>query len=429
MSVQSPQQSDDQATSSGPLRGTTRKAAGWRLLHVEPNDIDAMKVKLALQYDLPPDSRLLQVTSYAEATERLESGPWDVVLVGHFELADHGRDELRQFVATNPKVPVLVLSADDDPQVALAAGKCGAREYLLKSKLTGEALSQAIASVVRSTDDSQQADTADRRKHPRYPLALSAVVFPILSDGRPGREVPATTLDISHGGISVLAEASADQLPDVCLVGVECPDGPYRYAAVEWRWRRLALPAVRFGGRFLSRADDPFHPTQLTPRFDPGKLQYVPPMDPVVLSEWTSRGILRPRTIDRLLSCPDCRSLPTFRNGCGKCGSANTRQDKLIHHFACAVVAPVEEFEADGLTCPKCQAKHLVVGADFEYLAGSHRCDECDWTGSELELIGECMKCGRRFGGNNALERDVVEYYVPRLEPAALIDTASSAGA
>ena len=63
-----------------------------------------------------------------------------------------------------------------------------------------------------------------------------------------------------------------------------------------------------------------------------------------------------------------------------------------------------------------------MVGADFEYLNGPRRCLECDWGDSELELIGECLRCGHRFAGVEAMEKEVLEYYVDRLDPLALID-------
>ena len=62
----------------------------------------------------------------------------------------------------------------------------------------------------------------------------------------------------------------------------------------------------------------------------------------------------------------------------------------MIHHFACAHVGPLREFEgAEGLTCPKCLTKKLVVGADYEFLDGVHLCEvEIDEETGQVDIVG-----------------------------------------
>ncbi len=229
-------------------------------------------------------------------------------------------------------------------------------------------------------------------------------------------------ISLSQLGIGVLAKTDSETIPNLCLIGVAGRDEIYRYATVEWRDRRLALPAMHFGGRFVQNVDDPFHESRLTPRFHATRMRFEPAMDAALLQEWSTRGILRPRVVDRVKVCGDCRSLLTFRDGCPQCGSADTTVSKLIHHFACAHVAPLVEFERGGLTCPKCQAKNLVVGADFEYLDGPHRCRECPWSDAAPAMITECLQCGRRCTADQAIESEVLAYHVDRLDPLALIE-------
>lgn len=406
----------------GESPAATSKRGGWNVLHFEPCDIEAMKTKLAARYHLPADSQWQHVTSWEEALEVTQREAVDVLLLGDFSGSESHIDALQQLTGQAESAVLFVLAESNSPEATLAAGKCGAKGFLLKHQLTGQGLGDALHAAMRSQPGSGGI-VEERRKDPRYELTLPAVVFPLNDNGTPRSEVVGTTLDISRSGIALLVESDTMGVGDCAVVGIECPDGVYRYATVEWRVRRLKLPAIRLGGRFLSRADDPLHPSQLAARFQPEKLQYAPAMDASLLSEWTSRGILRPHLVDRVLSCPECESLPTFRYGCPDCGAALTSRQKLIHHFACALVAPVDEFSHDPLKCPKCQESNLVVGADFEYLEGPFDCDECNWSDSQLAMIAECMGCAKRFSAAEARSKEVYEYRMPRLDPKKLIDS------
>ena len=400
----------------------TAALAAWRLLHIEADDVDALKLKLTLRELLPTGSTVDFAPDLETGLQTLNQSVYDAVVLGIAAADKPTLDALKHFSAEIDDTPIIVLSGDDNLRGAVSAGRNGASSFLLKSKLTGSQLCGALRQAMEvHTYDGQ---LPERRKESRYELQLPAIIYPIDADGRPGREIAAKTADISESGIVVLAEQDSDLVPDICLVGVECPDGKYRYATVEWRHRRLALPAIRFGGRFLRRADDPLHASRLIPRFDARELRFATALDSASLQEWVARGILRPVAIDRVKVCPQCESLPTFREGCPQCGSALTEHSRLIHHFACAHIAHASEFAGDSLTCPKCQVAKLVVGADFEYLAGPCRCRECDWTDAKTSNIGECLKCGQRFLGHEAVEREVLEYHVDRLDPLALIDLA-----
>lgn len=104
----------------------------------------------------------------------------------------------------------------------------------------------------------------------------------------------------------------------------------------------------------------------------------------------------------------------------GECAERNA---PLIHHYACAHVAQTEEFEQqDHIVCPKCRAKNLIVGADFEYLNGPFICGDCGWSDTDLELVGHCRVCHLCFPKSVCPEEEVVGYHVKRLDPLVLID-------
>ncbi|MCA9051714.1 MAG: hypothetical protein KDA89_23410 [Planctomycetaceae bacterium] len=129
---------------------------------------------------------------------------------------------------------------------------------------------------------------------------------------------------------------------------------------------------------------------------------------------WDRDHRVRQIQLDRILLCPECEAVATFRPGCGACGSARTENEVLMHHYACAYVGPEAEFRTDaGFVCPKCRLTDLVAGADFEQTHGCLHCRDCDAIFTELRLIGHCLACEHRFPYEEALLRDVTAYHFP----------------
>lgn len=158
----------------------------------------------------------------------------------------------------------------------------------------------------------------------------------------------------------------------------------------------------------------------LMPIFDPKSMEYSFGVLSTVLRAWEKDGTLERVLLDRVQKCPKCRGMPTFCFGCPSCGSAHVTNERLVHHFACAHIGPADEFEETGeLVCPKCHARDLAVGADFEHMNGPYRCLGCDWTASELEHIGHCIRCGFRFPAKQAYVEDLIGYHVHRMDVLA----------
>ena len=147
------------------------------------------------------------------------------------------------------------------------------------------------------------------------------------------------------------------------------------------------------------------------PRFDSSRLKFVSPASDRACAVTPEQDRRSEVLLDRVWVCPQCHALPSFRPACPCCGSARVERDSLMHHFACAYVGQVSEFRVTsegGLACPKCCAQRLIVGTDCESLHGPHRCNDCDWSPQELEIIGHCLKCGLRFPAHQAHLEDIV---------------------
>lgn len=265
----------------------------------------------------------------------------------------------------------------------------------------------------------------ERRQEPRFTLHMAYTVIPLLADGSPDVEhrMPGYALDISSKGIGLELLTAAD-LPASAVMVVFQSGLPARQCiGLEVvQTIRKGPNCLHIGGRFGGLAQRIVEVANQEPILSPQTLQYARELPDEVLDHWADLGVLESMVLDRVLVCPKCHGLPTFRQGCRRCGSARVKSDQLVQHFACAYVGPVEEFEKNGtMVCPKCRARSLVIGADYECLNGPYRCEDCGWGDTELELVGQCLSCSFRFPKEQAHEREMRGYRAHRLDPLALI--------
>ncbi len=78
------------------------------------------------------------------ALERLVAGEYDVALVDHHLGSTTGIEVLRSAMARGCRVPVIMLTGQDDRATDLDAMHAGASDYLVKSRVNGEMLERAI---------------------------------------------------------------------------------------------------------------------------------------------------------------------------------------------------------------------------------------------------------------------------------------------
>jgi Thaumarchaeal output domain 1 len=263
------------------------------------------------------------------------------------------------------------------------------------------------------------------RQAPRFKLERPLVAIPMRLDGSPDCENRrlGRSLDLGVEGMGlVLDEAVELKMVDMLLV-VDIPDGPPAAVGVEvCDSQRTPEGGLRLGTRFGGFGQDLLKPENLTPYLDQSSLKFDIKLPEELLESWANIGVLTPVLWDRVQVCPRCQGLPRFRRGCLSCGSVHIRNDRLIHHFACAHVGPISDFEQDGeLVCPKCRTKQLIVAADFEFATGPFRCQECDWTATELEQVAQCLCCDLRFPCHQAVELELKGYRAHRLDPLALL--------
>lgn len=158
-------------------------------------------------------------------------------------------------------------------------------------------------------------------------------------------------------------------------------------------------------------------PNLVMPKFDPQSQRFTYGASEDQIAAWKNDERVTKVALDQVLTRPCCAGLPTFRQGCGNCGSAWTRPEALIHHYACAHIGPESEFRnGNDLLCPKCRQTGLVVGSDFETVTGGYRCADCGARTSQAELIGHCLSCEHRFPATEAVSLELTGFHVHRVQ-------------
>lgn len=111
-----------------------------RILLVEDDEDDALLTRTFLAESCEVD----HAPTAAAAYELLATHTYDLLLVDYRLGTEDGLDFLRQARALGVATPAIFLTGLGDEEVAVAAMKAGAIDYLLKSKLSAASLSSAI---------------------------------------------------------------------------------------------------------------------------------------------------------------------------------------------------------------------------------------------------------------------------------------------
>lgn len=136
----------------------------------------------------------------------------------------------------------------------------------------------------------------------------------------------------------------------------------------------------------------------------------VPSKDLVpVLESLAGTGVLRRNFFERLLRCPQCRSVnlrPSIH--CPRCGSGNIARGRVLEHLLCKYVGLEEEFTArGGYVCPKCKVDLRSIGSDYQSMGLLRKCRDCNEVFNVPTMKWRCLKCSTL-----ALEDEVSETIV-----------------
>ena len=118
-------------------------------LLVENNDLDAAITRELMENCGSRDYTVERVKILKDAVRLISRKDYGIALV-NMNLADSsGLDTIRQVVAANPQVPIVVLSGDDDLDTAVEALRAGAQDFLPKSQLDSQTLQRVVAYAIQ----------------------------------------------------------------------------------------------------------------------------------------------------------------------------------------------------------------------------------------------------------------------------------------
>jgi CheY-like chemotaxis protein len=132
------------------MNGTTRDPQPLAVLVVEDAEAVAELIEIWLtdtSADLGPMS-VVRATRLASALERLGGGDIDAVLLDLSLPDSQGVATVTAVVGHSPHVPVVVLTGNRDPGVAIDSVRAGAEDYMPKEQMSAEYLRRTVAQAV-----------------------------------------------------------------------------------------------------------------------------------------------------------------------------------------------------------------------------------------------------------------------------------------
>jgi DNA-binding NarL/FixJ family response regulator len=120
-------------------------SASFLVVDDHPLFREAIQLAIRLAY---PDARMVEATSIAGAREAVaREGPFDLVLLDLAMPGTQGFDGLLELRTAHPKLPIVIVSALEEPRIVHEAMTCGAAGFIYKSARKPE-LVEAIRNVM-----------------------------------------------------------------------------------------------------------------------------------------------------------------------------------------------------------------------------------------------------------------------------------------
>jgi PAS domain S-box-containing protein len=140
-----------------------------RILLVEDNAVDALRLKKDLAKAKQTNFTISHVETLAEAKDRLHEEEFNIVVLDLGLPDSKGIETLLQLKNLISDVPIIILSGLNDEALAIEAVRKGAQDYLLKDRCDDYLLSRSINFAI----ERKQVEKALRETQQRFELALT----------------------------------------------------------------------------------------------------------------------------------------------------------------------------------------------------------------------------------------------------------------
>jgi signal transduction histidine kinase len=135
------------------------------ILLVEDSIDDAFLLERAIGRAAPGQFRVRSTSLLGEALDALADSDFEVALLDLSLPDSHGLDTFLRIHACRPDLPVVVLTGNDDDQLAAKALQEGAQDYLIKGQVDGNALVRSVRyAIERQRSRSLEASNAALEK-------------------------------------------------------------------------------------------------------------------------------------------------------------------------------------------------------------------------------------------------------------------------
>ena len=172
------------------------------ILLVEDNPADADFVRLRL-LESQPNLNIFNVNRLADALTKLEQNTPELVLLDLNLPDSRGAETFLRVIGKAPKVPVVILSGQDDEELAVKALHQGVQDYLVKGHFDGKQLARSIQCAI----ERQQMLTALDASRKQQLLIKDQFLSHVSHELR-------TPLTSIHQFVTILLDGLAGPLPD-----------------------------------------------------------------------------------------------------------------------------------------------------------------------------------------------------------------------
>jgi two-component system cell cycle response regulator len=240
-----------------------------RVLLVEDNPGDARLVEILLS-ETGSGFAVSNADTLGGALEELVRSAYDVVLLNLSLPDSSGLETVERMRRAAPGIPLVVLSGQDDEEIALQALQSGVEDYLVKGRGDGDLIARSIRySIERKKAEEKLAHLA--QYDPLTGLANRALFQAVLKQAlaraeRDGDLVTLMFLDLDYFKVvnDTLGHENGDEVLKEAAARIK-GDGPeerYRSTSGGRRLRDHPGGLVRRAGRRPDSARDPEHPLQ-----------------------------------------------------------------------------------------------------------------------------------------------------------------------
>ncbi len=147
-----------------------------------------------------------------------------------------------------------------------------------------------------------------------------------------------------------------------------------------------------------------------------------------ILQQGEEHGLFYGDFADVSYVCNQCSGgFLHYREVCPKCLTAHISTHEMVHHFRCAHVAPLKDFQRfeDGtsfLHCPKCNHNLKHIGIDYDKPSQVHQCHTCEHEFQFFSVKAKCVSCSNDQLVDHLIKKEFKAYTVTQRAITALCE-------